>query len=157
MAETVTCERWLCAPYSEMALEHGLVDEVREGRRDVAALGVQQRQHVGRHGAEQGRRHGGAAVFFQQRHEAGHVRPLFFGGQRHGQGPVGHGALGRAIAALDQHGVAHATDTHALDRDVPGVRRALDVGHHDGGVDRRIHFGLPVQAYSRQYAGSLGI
>ena len=23
MAETVTCERWLCAPYSEMAFEQG--------------------------------------------------------------------------------------------------------------------------------------
>ncbi|CPN91558.1 Uncharacterised protein [Bordetella pertussis] len=23
IADTVTCERWLCAPYSEMAFEHG--------------------------------------------------------------------------------------------------------------------------------------
>ncbi|MCR2595560.1 hypothetical protein NSP69_24395, partial [Salmonella enterica] len=67
---------------------------------------------------------------------------------RHRQGPVGHGALGRTVGVLDEHGVAHATDAHALDRDVPRVRRALDVGHHDGGVDRRIHFGLPVWATS---------
>ncbi|KAG1421314.1 hypothetical protein G6F57_023595 [Rhizopus arrhizus] len=105
---------------------------------------MQQRQHVGSHGAKQRRRHGGATVLFQQRHEAGHMRPLFFRRQRHGQRPVGHGALGRAITAFNQHGLAHATDAHALNRDVPGIRRTLDVGHHDGGVDRRIHFSVPV-------------
>ncbi|GAB3335004.1 hypothetical protein GCM10027565_30980 [Bordetella tumulicola] len=33
----------------------------------------------------------------------------------------------------------HTTDAYTLNLDVPRISRALDIGHHEGGIDRRIH------------------
>ena len=76
--------------------------------------------------------------------------PFSSGGRATVRGPVGHGALGRTVGAFDQHGMAHAADADALDRDVTRVRGTLDIGHHDGGINRRIHFGLPVWEAGRR-------
>ncbi|SPD65343.1 protein of unknown function [Cupriavidus taiwanensis] len=117
-----------------------LADEVRERDLDAAGLGFELLQHLVQHQPEAGQLQR-RPLFFQQRHEARHMRALLVGGQVHVEveGADGRHDAGRG---LQGHGIAHALHADSLDRDLAGVGARLDVGHDEGGVDV-IHLRFP--------------
>ncbi len=112
------------------ALESGNRAALRneEGTADfnIAVLGVQQGEHL----RDQRLHHGRAQrlkVFGEQRHEAGHMRPLLRSGQADIHRHRGYGGL-RTIDALYGNRDGDAADADAINGDTSRVGRALYVG-----------------------------